>query len=132
MSAIAYNKSLTLSNTGTGLDFTLDSAHEVVPILSGTAYYNMDPWTCWRTAFRECIKLRSATDVESQYRLKQWLKTPLDGERTVNDEWSVRGAEDAVEYYESVNGDFAELRKSYDWDWLASYAFVKHSLSPDQ
>jgi hypothetical protein len=83
----------------------------------------------WRTAFRECIKLRGSTDVESQYRLKQWLKPLPDGQRIVNDEWSVRGAEDAVEYYESVGGDFAELRKSYDWDWLSSYAFVKHGIT---
>jgi hypothetical protein len=126
---IAYNKTLTLANTGQGLDFTLDSEHEVVPILSGTAYYANDAWTAWRTAFRECIKLRATTDVESAYRLKQWLK-----ENNTNDnvKWSHIGAQDAVEYYESVNGDFAELKKSYEWAWLASYAFVKHSLSPDQ
>ena len=126
---IAYNKTLVLENTGHGLDFTLDSAHEVVPILSGTAYYNMDAWTCWRTAFRECLKLRSATDVESQYRLRQWIT--VNKADTVG-EWSIRGAQDAVEYYESVGGDFTELRKSYDWPWLSSYAFVKHGLTPDQ
>jgi hypothetical protein len=126
---IAYNRRLVLDNPGVGLDFTLDSAHEVVPVLSGTAYYNSDAWTCWRTAFRECIKLRGATDVESQYRLKQWLTVNNAG--TVG-EWSMRGAQDAVEYYESVDGNFAELRKSYDWAWLSSYAFVKHGLTPDQ
>ena len=126
---IAYNKQLTLNNTGIGLDFTLDSAHEVVPILSGTAYYNSDAWTCWRTAFRECIKLRDASDVESQYRLRQWLTVNNAG--TVG-EWSIRGAQDAVEYYESVDGNFAELRKSYEWAWLASYVFVKHGLTPSQ
>jgi hypothetical protein len=126
---IAYNKQLTLSNTGTGLDFTLDSEHEVVPILSGTAHYHMDPWMCWRTAFRESLKLKAATDVESQYRLKQWLTVNKSG--TIG-EWSIRGAQDAVEYYESVGGDFAELRKSYNWAWLASYAFVKHNLTQHQ
>ncbi len=126
---IAYNQELTLTNPGTGLDFTLDSAHEVVPILSGTAYYNSDAWCCWRTAFRECIKLRDATDVESEYRLRQWLTINLAGNVG---EWSIRGAKDAVEYYELVSGDFAELKKSYDWAWLSSYAFVKHGLTPDQ
>jgi hypothetical protein len=126
---IAYNKSLTLANTGTGLDFTLDSAHEVVPISSGTAYYNSDAWTCWRTAFRECIKLRMDTNVESQYRLKQWLTVNNAG--TIG-EWSIRGAQDAVEYYDLVAGDFDELKKSYDWAWLSSYALVKHGLIPDQ
>ena len=126
---IAYNKQLTLDNPGTGLDFTLDSEHEVVPVLSGTAHYANDPWMCWRTAFREALKLRATTDVESQYRLRQWLK-----ENNSDDyvRWSHIGAQDAVEYYESVGGDFAELKKSYDWEWLSSYALVKHGLTPDQ
>lgn len=127
---IAYNRQLVLSNTGTGLDFTLDSAHEVVPMLSGTADYAYTPWMAWRTAFRECIKLCGQTDVESQYRLRRWLESiPL---VTDNAEWSCWGAHDAVEYYESVNGDLSELRKSYDWSWLASYALLKRNLTTSQ
>jgi hypothetical protein len=126
---IAYNRDLVLANPGLGLDFTLDSAHEVVPIESGTAWYTDTAWSAWRTAFREVIKLEaSKPDVESEYRLGQWL-TKGDG---WNGEWSIRGAEDAVEYYQQVKGDPTELRKSYEWDWLASYAFVKRSLTPDQ
>jgi hypothetical protein len=123
---IAYNKKLVLENTAPGLDFTLDQAHEVVPIVSGTANYHTDAWTCWRTAFRECVKLRDNTDVESQYRLRQWLTKD-----TTLEQWSRKGAEDAVEYYERVNGDFAELKKSYDWAWLASYALLKRNLTID-
>lgn len=120
---IAYNRRLVLENTGQGLDFTLDQAHEVVPIVSGTAYYDNDPWTCWRTAFREALKLRhSLPDVENEYRLGEWLDKG-DG---VNGHWSQRGAQDAVEYYESVNGEFDELKKSYEWNWLASYALMRH------
>lgn len=120
---IAYNRRLVLENTGQGLDFTLDQPHEVVPVVSGTAYYDNDPWTCWRTAFREAIKLRhSLPDVENEYRLQQWLEI---GEGT-NGHWSTRGAQDAVEYYERVQGDFSELKKSYEWSWLASYAMILH------
>ena len=127
---IAYNQELVLNNPGLGLDFTLDSAHEVVPINSGTAHYNATPWMAWRTAFREVIKLCSSADVESQYRLKQWLATPRTN--VENWAWSVWGAEDAVEYFEAVKGEPTELRKSYEWAWLASYVFVKRSLTPDQ
>ena len=127
---IAYNRELVLNNPGSGLDFTLDSPHEVVPVLSGTANYCTDPWTAWRTAFRECIKLNNNTDVESAYRLKQWLN-PNHGGNT-HAEWSRIGAEDAVEYYSAVGGDFAELRKSYDWTWLASYALLRRNLTPSQ
>jgi hypothetical protein len=125
---IAYNRQLVLENTGTGLDFTLDSAHEVVPIISGTARYDASPWMAWRTAFRECIKLRhSLPGVENEYRLNQWLTKD-----NTEEQWSKKGAEDAVEYYESVGGNFIELRKSYDWAWLATYAMIKRGLTPDQ
>jgi hypothetical protein len=120
---IAYNRKLVLENTGRGLDFTLDQPHEVIPIVSGTAYYDNDPWTCWRTAFREALKLRhSLPDVENDYRLERWLHA---GDGT-NGHWSITGANDAVRYYEEVSGDFDALKKSYEWSWLASYAMMIH------
>ena len=123
---IAYNKNLVLANPGMGLDFTLDSAHEVVPIVSGTAEYAHTPWMAWRTAFRECVKLRGQTDVESQYRLDKWLTVAMG---QPYGQWSIYGAEDAVEYYDSVNGATEDLKKSYDWAWLASYALLRRNLS---
>ena len=125
---IAYNKKLVLENTGQGLDFTLDQPHEVVPIVSGTANYHESDWMCWRTAFREALKLKaSLPDVESEHRLNRWLTVD-----TTPSEWSRKGAEDGVEYYNSVDGDFSALKKSYEWSWLATYAFMKRSLTPDQ
>ena len=119
---IAYNKRLVLANQGRGLDFTLDDPHEVVPIVSGTAYYDNDPWTCWRTAFREVLKLRhSLPDVENEFRIGEWMY----GDEGINGHWSTAGAEDALEYYEEVDGDFDQLKKSYEWDWLATYAMIK-------
>jgi hypothetical protein len=124
---IAYNRELVLANSGHGLDFTLDSAHEVVPIVSGVARYADTPWMAWRTAFREVLKLCSNTDVESEYRLGKWLENGWG----LNGNWSVLGAQDAVEYYEAVAGDFEALRKSYDWSWLASYALIRRNLTTD-
>jgi hypothetical protein len=128
---IAYNRQLVLTNPGVGLDFTLDSPHEVVPIISGTANYTESPWMAWRTAFRECIKLKaSLPDVENEYRLKVWLKE--DSGTIANGHWSHKGAQDAVEYYDQVDGDLDQLKKSYEWEWLASYAFFKRSLITNQ
>lgn len=125
---IAYNKRLVLENTGQGLDFTLDQPHEVVPIVSGTAMYHESDWMCWRTAFREVLKLKaSLPDIENEHRLNRWLTVD-----STEGQWSRKGAEDGVEYYDSVSGDFAALKKSYEWDWLATYAFVKRSLTTSQ
>jgi hypothetical protein len=111
---IAYNKNMVLSNLGKGLDFTLDDEHEVVELNSGTAHFNTDAWSTWRTAFREAIKLRASDSAESADRLNTWLTVG-----TGNfSEYSTKGASDALTYYDSVNGDMTKLKLSYEWTWL--------------
>ena len=114
---VANNKKLTLENFGSGLDFTMDSEHEVVPINSGIGMYNSSEWDTWRTAFRECIKLKQSGTEENETRLNTWLTVGLGDYAS----YSLRGAKDAVDYYEKVNGDFDKLRLSYDWAWLREY-----------
>jgi hypothetical protein len=124
MAMIAYNKKLTLANEGKGLDFTMDDEHEIVEIVSGTANFNTDEWSTWRTSFREALKLRANTDEISKKRLEFWLTTGM-GKFS---EYSTDGAQHAVEYYESVNGDFDKLKLSYDWPWLRSYYESKYGI----
>jgi hypothetical protein len=123
---IAYNKRLVLETIESGLDFTLSKAHEVVPILSGTAHYDQDSWTTWRTAFREVIKLKHFSieqpSVETEFRLKKWL-TVGSGQYG---EWSILGAQDAINYYESVKGEYDKLMLSYEWAWLKQYYDAKY------
>jgi hypothetical protein len=111
---IAYNKRLTLANSGRGLDFTLDDEHEVVELLSGTAMYNTDSFSTWRTAFREVLKLRAEDSDIARERLDAWMNK-AEGDFA---QFSIKGAVDADEFYDEVNGDFNELKKSYEWAWL--------------
>jgi hypothetical protein len=120
---IAYNKQITLSNMGKGLDFTLDNEHEVVEINSGVAKYNTDEFSTWRTSFREAIKLRLDDSTISRHRLKVW-STVGEGDFA---QYSIQGAQHAVEYYESVNGELDKLRLSYDWPWLQEYFNTKYN-----
>jgi hypothetical protein len=119
---IAYNKKITLGNSGTGLDFTLDNEHEVVEVNSGVAMYNTDEWSTWRTSFREALKLKATVvnnpdDTISIERLLAWSTK---GKGNFG-EHSINGALDAIEYYDSVNGDINKLRLSYDWPWLKEF-----------
>jgi hypothetical protein len=115
---IAYNKKLALANNNPGIDFTLSQPHESVPLLSGTAQFNQDPWTTWRTAFREVVKLKhfmaTQPTVETEYRLDTWL-TKAQGDYA---EWCLRGAHDAVNYYAEVGGNYEKLMCSFEWEWL--------------
>lgn len=120
MGMIAYNKRLVLENNNPGIDFTLSQAHESVPILSGTAHFNQDAWTTWRTAFREALKLRMFMDtqptLETEHRLDAWLnKANSDYKYSY---YSLVGARDAVEFYEKVKGDPAQLQQSFEWAFL--------------
>jgi hypothetical protein len=115
---IAYNKNLVLENNNPGIDFTLSQPHESVPLLSGVARFNQDPWMTWRTAFREVVKLKHFTatqpTIETEHRLNIWL-TVAEGEHA---EWCLRGARDAVDYYNEVSGEYDRLMLSFDWPWL--------------
>jgi hypothetical protein len=118
---VANNKKLTLNTEVKGLDFTMDSEHEVVQINSGIGMYNTSIWDTWRTAFREVLKLKYYTehndDLEAKFRLSSWLNL---GNGKFG-EYSIMAASDACQYYDSVKGDLGKLRLSYDWDWLKSY-----------
>lgn len=111
---IAYNKKLTLGNEGRGLDFTLDDEHEVVPLISGIAQFNTDEFSTWRTAFREVLKLKADHSEVSKERLDAWLNK-AEGDFS---HYSIKGATDAEEYYDEVDGDFDKLKLSYEWAWL--------------
>ena len=118
MSVIAYNKRLVLENNAPGIDFTLSQPHESVPILSGTAHFNQDPWMTWRTAFREVIKLKhfdaTAPTLENSHRLDVWC-TQAKGKYS---DYCLAGARDAVAYYNEVGGDYEQLKLSFEWAWL--------------
>ncbi|NDB66377.1 MAG: hypothetical protein EB168_12035, partial [Euryarchaeota archaeon] len=119
---VAYNRMMLYENDGGGLDFTLNQAHEVVPLLSGTVNMGNDDTVIWRTTFREVIKLKhrlsQMPDIEASHRLRKWCTqgTPA----------SMQAANDAVEYYDSVDGEFEKLKLSYEWEWLDQY---RNSLS---
>ena len=114
---VANNKKLTLENFGNGLDFTMDSEHEIIKINSGIAVFNTNEWDTWRTAFRECIKLKASNTDENKERLEIWSTVGM-GKFS---QYSLDAAQHAAEYYNEVNGDFDKLKLSYDWPWLKAY-----------
>ena len=112
-----YNKNIVLNTEGKLLDFTMEGEHTVVELLSGVANFNTDEYSTWRTAFRECIKLSYQTDLESKERLFVWLNVA----KGAHGDYSIKGSQDAVEYFEKANGNFDDLKLTYEWNWLENY-----------
>lgn len=124
MAMIAYNREMVLGTKYTGLDFTMTKPHDVVHVNSGIARYDQNPEIVWRTAFRECLKLRSSSNAVDVDRLTTWLAI---GQGEYG-QWSIAGARDAVDYYQQVGGDFEQLLLSYNWSWLNQYFRQKYNL----
>jgi len=118
MATVCNNRALTLATMTTGLDFTMESPVAVVDIVSGTARYNTDSWTTWRTAFRESIKLynqwMTQQNQESKDRLDVWIENGT-GDYEV---YSKQGALDGIRYWETVEGDMEQLLLTYDWAYI--------------
>ena len=112
---ILYHKFLCLTTFNPYLDFTLSQPHVVVPQLCGVSHFNQTPEISWRVAFREVLKLCDMKPtVESKYRLKKWCELGT-GQHA---DFVLRGALDAVEYYEQSKEDKSKLLYSYELDWL--------------
>ena len=127
MGIVACNRNLVLKTNDPGLDFIMSQPHESVPKLCGVAHYNQDSLTTWRTAFREVLKLRMFMDtqpsLETEHRLKIW-STVATGNYS---NYSIDGANHALEYYEEVKGDPAKLQLSFEWAWLNQYYNSKYN-----
>lgn len=120
MAVAALNKQLVLETTESGLDFIMTGRHDVMPILSCDAVFNIDELTTWRTAFREVAKLSQQPDEISQSRLHTW-KTIAEGDYA---KWALDGAHDALEFVNS-GGD---LKLLFEWEFLRDYFFKKYKI----
>lgn len=115
---ILYNKKLVLENDGTGLDFTLAQKHDHISLLSAETTFYADPRVCYRTAFREIVKLmyskKIKPTVENEYILNKWLNPDL----VPGASYVLAAGDDAKSFVQSHNYDFEAIFKSYEWDFV--------------
>jgi hypothetical protein len=62
---------------------SLGAGLKVIPTISNITRFNTDPFSSWRSAFRECAKMASRSidgqvNKETEYRLNTWLSKGLD------------------------------------------------------
>jgi hypothetical protein len=93
------------------IDVTMSHATVTIPIVS-CVNKAVDPWSAWRTAFREAYKLRRLLDqrssIEDEYHLHLWLTS----DNTDMGRWSMLGAQQGVRSFSD-----GEMNTN-DWTWL--------------
>lgn len=115
-------KKLVLSMDTTTTDMTTSISTKLVVMkqVSNITAFNVDEFSTWRSAFRECVKLSSKVidkhyDVESDIRLKVWCRT---GKDEPFGSYCIGGAIAGYKYGTSNIGSSVALAQINDFDWL--------------
>lgn len=121
-------RKLTLNMDTTKPDMTtsISNLFKAMPEVSNVTAFNSDPFSTWRSAFRECAKLASKSidrqvNEETQARLDTWCNI---GKDKAYGEYAIAGAQAGKLYAESNPND---IQKINDFDWLYEQ-FSKHSF----
>ena len=91
-----------------------------MPLVSNTTRINTDPFTAWKSAFRECVKLSSKIiekqkDHETDERLNIWCTK---GEDRPYGKYAVQGAIAGRDYGLKYRENPAKLDFINDFNWL--------------
>lgn len=116
-------KDLTIGMNINNTDMTtsISTRFKVVDEVSNITAFNTDPFTTWRSAFRECCKLASRSisgqvNEETSRRLDTWC-TVANGEYA---EYATSGALAGRTYGQENAGNTPALSLINDFDWLMS------------
>ena len=103
-------------------DMTTSISDKFKPILevSNITAFNTDPFSSWRSGFRECCKLASKVidrqkSDETNDRLNAWCSKGL--ERSYG-KYAIEGARAGMQYGKKHKNNIEELKKINDFDWL--------------
>jgi hypothetical protein len=115
-------RKLTMNMDTSRIDMTtsISTLFKPMPEIANITAFNTDPFSTWRSAFRECVKLASSSierqnDIETQQRLDTWC--------TLNDSapygfYAYTGALAGKRYGEKNASNKEALSKINDFTWL--------------
>ena len=113
-----FPRELLLNATEWKIDMStsLGNKLKVMPQVSNVTVFNTDPFSTWRSAFRECAKLAAgsiinANDNETQVRLNVWMDKS-------RDRYAYAGARAGYEYGISNKDNLDAMKLINNRDWL--------------
>jgi hypothetical protein len=112
----------TVNMDTTTTDMTTSISNKFIPMdqVSNVTAFNVDEFSTWRSAFRECTKLSSKVidrqnNEETEDRLRIW--TTVGKERPYG-EYAIKGAREGAAYGKANQGNTESLKKINDFNWL--------------
>jgi hypothetical protein len=101
---------LNMDTNTTDMTMSISSKFKAMEEVSNITAFNTDPFSTWRSAFRECCKLAVINNNESNTRLDVWC--------TVGDEIAIKGALAGKTYGQENASNQEALSKINDFTWL--------------
>lgn len=124
-------KKLTLNMDLSKPDMTtsISSKFKAIEEVSNITAFNTDPFSTWRSAFRECTKLASRVidgqiSVETSSRLETWCTV---GVGAPYGEYAISGAIAGRKYGQENAANLAALSLINDFDWLQNQFIQKQT-----
>ena len=116
------SKTLNMDLSKPDMTTSISSSFKVMPTVSNITAFNVDPFSAWRSAFRECVKLASKiidgqVDTETESRLDIWCATGAD---KPYGEYAISGAKAGRKYGQENAGNIPALALINDYEWLKS------------
>jgi hypothetical protein len=115
-------RSLTLNMDTTVPDMTtsISNKFKAVDEVANITAFNTDPWSAWKSGFRECAKLSSKVikgqvDEETEKRLDTWCTVGADREYG---KYAIHGAQCGRYFGQAHKDDKEMLHKINDFKWL--------------
>jgi hypothetical protein len=127
------NLTLAMDVSSPDMTTSISSKFKAVQQVSNLTVFNTDPFTTWRSAFRECVKLSSKViagqiNAETQERLDTWCTTGKDNQYG---EFSIAGALAGRAYGHKNAGNKPALLRINNYAWLqAEFNRWTQSLQP--
>lgn len=117
-----FPRQMTIDMDITKPDMTTSISDSFRPMdtVANSTVINTDPFTAWKSAFRECVKLSSRTidrqdDTETADRLDIWCTVGAD---KPYGEHAIRGAKEGREYGKQNSNNLEALYMINDFKWL--------------
>jgi hypothetical protein len=111
---------LAMDVTSTDMTTSISKRFRAMPAVSNITVFNTDPFTTWRSAFRECVKLASKSidgqiDAETTERLDTWCSKGFDA---LYGNFAITGALAGRLYGQENAGNKPALSKINNYTWL--------------
>jgi hypothetical protein len=119
---------LNIDVESTDMTTSISSKFKAMPEISNITAFNTDPFSTWKSAFRECVKLASQIidrqeSEETEQRLTVWTSEGVDNRYG---EYAIQGAQAGRDYGYKYKTNLDHLRKINDFGWLRDY-FIEHT-----